>query len=173
MENNEETYVERENQWDQQWPSSDAEQRSIHDPTMELDGSDEESPFPEVVGTTDVIEAVRDAEPYTPALDPPTLPGGTEGIHVATGFGLSPDEEAAELPIVRGDEDIHDQTVLALSQDSLASQYVWDVQVDQGVVHLRGGVPSVDDAEHAASLVGNLPGVVEVVDETTLDPALS
>jgi osmotically-inducible protein OsmY len=42
--------------------------------------------------------------------------------------------------------------------------------VNQGVVTLLGRVPSFDDAEYASTLLGNLPGVIDVVDQTDLDP---
>lgn len=168
---NTESYIDRENQWDEQWPLTGEQMRDPH-VAGELGTEDEDTAFPGVVGTTDVIESVRDSEPYTPADDPPVLPGGREGIHVATGFGLGVEEEGAQDALPRGDEDIHDNVMLTLRQDSLASQYNWSVNVVQGVVRLRGAVASVDDAEHAMSVIGELPGVVDVVDDTVLDPTL-
>jgi hypothetical protein len=154
--------------WDEQWPLTD-NQAGDH-PEEELDTLDELAPFPGVSGTTDALESTRDAEPYVPPFDPPVLPGGREGIHIATGFGLSPDEEAYEDPTPRGDEDIREEALLALHQDSLTSQYSLDVNVRQGMVYLRGQVPSYEDAEHASALLGNLAGVVDVVDNTTVEP---
>lgn len=164
-----EDYRSREEQWDEQWPSSEEEARA-RSASDDVTSLDEMSGFPETVGTTDPLAAARDAEPYMPPTDPPVLPGGTEGIHVATGFGISAEEEAATDPMPRGDEDIHDQAVLALSQDSLTSHYTWEVEVDEGVISLGGRVPSVDDAEHATWMLGELPGVVDVIDNTTVDP---
>lgn len=189
--NRSDDYVARENLWDQQWPSTDDEQRRSHaepeehetldsaqlPPTREeTDVSDELEPFPDVVGTTDAIEAVRDAEPYTPAIDPPVLPSGDrngEGISVATGFGLSADEEAATDPVPRNDDDIREQAILALRQDSLTSRYPLAVAVRNGEIRLRGRLPSVDDVDHATWLLGELPGVVDVIDETELDTTLA
>src|SRR5690348_17114913 len=104
MTETDESYAERENMWDEQWPVTDPSSRDHL--SLEPDNLDEELPFPEAVGTSDAIESVRDAEPYMPPTDPPVLPGGPDGIHVATGFGVSQDEEAAHDPAPRGDEDI-------------------------------------------------------------------
>jgi len=164
-------YTQRENQWDQQWPSAGGESQADH-PVTELDNLDEELPFPDEVGTPDAIEAVRDAEPYMPPVDPPVLPGGAEGIHMATGFGVDVEEENFSEPLPRGDEDIHDLALLTLRQDSLTSRYPLGVEVDGGVVRLYGQVPSVEDAEHAQWILGELAGVVDVIDETTVVPTM-
>src|SRR5947209_6056657 len=121
MDRNDKEYTRSENLWDQQWPAEGVDTQGEHS-AAELDNADELTPFPGEVGTSDEIEAVRDAQPYTPPVDPPVLPGGREGIHVATGFGLSVDEEAAQDPPPRGDEDIREEVLLVLHQDSLASQ---------------------------------------------------
>ncbi|MGH2448010.1 MAG: hypothetical protein ACRDFS_05340 [Chloroflexota bacterium] len=159
-------YLIRENQWDEQWPGP---KRQEH-PPEEPDNIDEELPFPETVGTDDVIASVRDQEPYTPPTDPPVLPGGREGIHVATGFGRSPEEELSGNPPPRGDEDLRDEAVLILQEDSDTSKLSLDVQARHGVLRLVGSVPSVLDAERATTLLGYIPGVVDIVDDTTIDP---
>jgi hypothetical protein len=161
-------YPERQNLWDEQWPDTEP---SAHTKT-ELDTEDELSPFPETVGTHDVIESVRDAEPYEAPIDPPVLPGGREGVHVATGFGVDAEEEAAQDASPRGDDDVREEALLTLRQDSLTSKYRLDVTVHRGVVRLTGRVPSVEDAEHATWVLGELAGVVNVVDDTTLDPGV-
>lgn len=167
-ENSSDNYQERENLWDEQWPTTPEEQSSH--PPQEPGNLDEELPFPDTVGTTDVIASVRDQEPYTPPTDAPVLPGGREAIHMATGFGTSPEEETSFEPAPRGDEDIRDEALLILQQDSETSTLSLDVDVIQGVVHLVGAVPSAMDAELAADLLNYVPGVVEVVDETEINP---
>ncbi len=168
---NTESYRARERQWDDQWPSSPNEENE-HE-LSETDIENELMPFPDVVGVEDAAHATEDAEPYMPPLDPPVLPGGRDGVHVATGFGMSADEEAANSPAPRGDEDIRDQAILLLRQDSLASHYPLNVQVHDGVVRLTGRAASVDDIDHAMSVLGELPGVVDVEDHTTLDSTLA
>ena len=113
-ENTSDDYLERENLWDEQWPGP----RKPNHPPEEPDNLDEELAFPESVGTSDMIESVRDQEPYSPPTDPPVLPGGKEGIHVATGFGRSADEEQAKNPPPRGDVDLHDEILRLLRDDS-------------------------------------------------------
>lgn len=166
--NSSDNYEERENLWDEQWPAS-PEERAMH-PVDEPGNLDEELPFPETVGTTDVIVSVRDQEPYMPPTDPPVLPGGREAIHMATGFGVSPEEETALEPLPRGDEDIRDEALLILRQDSDTSTLPLDVEVDEGVIRLVGAVPSAMDGERAADLLSYVPGVVEVVDDTEINP---
>lgn len=168
VDNTTQDYTARENLWDQQWPTT-GEEGGEHS-SLEPDSLDEMSAFPDVAGTPDVIESVRDAEPYMAPVDPPVLPGGREGIHTATGFGTDVEEEMYHEPFPRGDEDIRDEALLTLHQDSLTSRYPLDVNVNQGVVTLLGRVPSFDDAEYASTLLGNLPGVIDVVDQTDLDP---
>ena len=112
--------------------------------SSEPDTLDEEEPYPNVVGTSDALVAVRDAEPYAPPTDPPVLPGGREGIDVATGFGFSADEESVREPAPRGDDDVLDQVLLVLRQDSITSTYTLDVVVDNGVVTIRGPIGSLD-----------------------------
>ena len=160
-----EDYRQRESQWDDAWPGP-REEHAVEEPDIE----DEDSPYPETVGTSDSAFAVSEGEPYTPAVDPPVLPGGRDGIDVATGFGLSSDEEASEEPAPRGDEDIVDEVMLTLRQDSVASTYSFEVGVRDGFVTLRGTVGSLDEVEHILSVVSQLPGVVDVIDETILQP---
>lgn len=166
MDDTTQSYREREDMWDEAWPGS--EQREH--PASELDEESETTAFPGHIGTTDPLAGPRDGEPYTPPIDPPVLPGGREGIDVATGFGLSTEEEAAGDSAPRGDEDVLDEVLLTLRQDSVTSTYALGATVLQGVVTLRGSIGSIDEADHAASIVSQLPGVVDVVDETTLGP---
>lgn len=165
---NVESKSEREHQWYDQWPSTGENAESPE----ELDIGDGELGFPESVGTSDASEASREAEPYMPPIDPPVLPGGDEGIHVATGFGQSAEEGAVREDRPRGDEDIRLEAQMTLQQDSLTSQYPLHVHVQDGVVRLHGALPSIDDAEHATWMLGNLPGVIDVIDDTELDTTL-
>jgi osmotically-inducible protein OsmY len=45
------------------------------------------------------------------------------------------------------------------------------VQDENGVVRLTGQVQSTDEADHATWILGELAGVDEVIDDTTLAPA--
>jgi len=158
-------YKQRESTWDEQMPSQEGS--STHG-ANESDVENEFMPFPDTVGTTDSLVSVRDAEPYIPPIDAPVLPGGREGIHVATGFGMSAEEEDARELTPHGDEALHDQAMRLLADDSLTSTLDLDVRVADGVIRLYGTVASVDDAEHAQYMLGEIPGVVDVVDDTRL-----
>jgi osmotically-inducible protein OsmY len=161
-------YEARENLWDQAWPG-DSEREVVH-ATREIGDEDELSGFPESVGTRDPLEAARDAEPYVPPIDPPVLPGGAEAIHTATGFGTDVEEETERGAPYERDGDVEDEVTLLLRQDSLASHWEIVPNVEDGVVTLRGTVPTVDDAEYIQSIVGEVRGVVDVEDEMTIDP---
>lgn len=161
------TYTSRENLWDEQMPG---EGEPSQHPFAEPDEENELEPFPDVVGTTNPLAATRDAEPYVPPFEPPVAPGGEEGIHVATGFGESPEEEAARDGAPSGDEDIRMQALRVLRDDAMTSTLNLHIHVRDGVIYLHGAVPSVDDAEYTQSALGDLPGVVDVVDDTTFDP---
>ncbi len=158
-------YEKRENMWDEQKALDEGSStRAGH-------GSDVENelmPYPDTVGTTDPLASVRDAEPYSPPIDAPVLPGGREGIHVATGFGTSPEEEDARELAPRGDEALREQAMRLLANDSLTSTLNLDVRVADGVIRLYGVVTSIDDAENAQYMLGEIPGVVDVVDDTRL-----
>lgn len=162
-------YEARENLWDEQWPTTSTEGESH--PEEETDTQDELAGFPDTVGTSDPIEASRDAEPYIAPIDPPTLPGGVEAIHTATGFGESTQEEMAEGGPYRNDADLQEEAELMLRQDSLTSHYTLMPETNDRVITIRGVVSDIDDAEHALSIVGEIPGVLDVVDEMTIDPS--
>jgi osmotically-inducible protein OsmY len=131
------------------------------------------SGFPEAVGTRDPLEAVRDAEPYIAPIDPPVLPGGAEAIHTAAGFGTDVEEETSRGEPYENDGDLQDEILLLLREDSLASHWTIEPTVEDGVVTLRGTVPTVDDAEYIQSIIGEVRGVVDVEDEMTIDPNVS
>jgi hypothetical protein len=161
-------YEARENLWDQQWPG-DSEAERVH-PTEEIGDEDEMSGFPDAVGTRDPMESVRDAEPYIPPIDPPVLPGGAEAIHTATGFGTDVEEETSRGTPYEHDADLEEEVLLLLRQDSLASHWTVQPTVVDGVVTLKGTVPTVQDAEYIQSIVGEIRGVQDVEDEMTVNP---
>lgn len=161
-------YEARENLWDQQWPG-DSEQETVHS-TSEIGDENEMSGFPDTVGTRDPLEAARDAEPYIPPIDPPVLPGGAEAIHTATGFGIDVEEETERGEPYEHDGDLEDEVRLLIRGDSLASHWTLEPTVEEGVVTLRGIVPTVQDAEYIQSIVGEVRGVVDVEDEMTINP---
>ena len=131
-----------------------------------------EPDFNRGLGTTDEQDAADEAEPFFPPTDPVIriVPRDLEGIEISGGFaGTSMDdppydEESAVIDVPR-DAEIAEDVRLALQEDAATSDLDVFVYVRNGVVHLRGRVPSLDDAELAEEVAGRIPGVVDVVDE--------
>jgi BON domain len=128
-------------------------------------------------GTTDVQAAIEDGVTYFAPIDPPvdSRLGGREGAGVAGGFaGSSLDEidaPAEELdPVlnprrVLSDDDLAAAVVRALAADSYTTDLPIEVSARNGVVYLRGRVNSMDDADMAAAVAGEVSGVLDVNDD--------
>ena len=56
----------------------------------------------------------------------------------------------------------------ALALDASTADLQLNVEVDAGVVRLRGTVSSIEDDENAEAVASAVPGVTEVADETEL-----
>lgn len=144
-------------------------------PLSELDEPDFNEPIAEVGGdmTTNSMIAAEEGIPYMPPTDPVVRPSDDDqGLALATGFGeTSIDEFPDTLATTAfgdgppGDEDIRQQVVEALRSDAATIDLVIDVIVRNGVVHLRGQVQTLDDAESAEEVAGRIPTVREVIEE--------
>lgn len=133
-------------------------------------------PFEEE-GTTDVQAAIEDGVTYFAPVDPPVSSrlGGREGAGVSSGFsGSSLDEmeapaEELDAPLEANrtltDDDLAAAVVRALSEDSYTADLPIEVAARHGVVYLRGTVESMNDAEQAMAVAGEVPGVVDVNDD--------
>ena len=64
-----------------------------------------------------------------------------------------------------GDEAIRDAILRELREDSATTDLPIDVEVIQGMVTLRGRVPTIDDAEAAEEVAARVPGVVDVEED--------
>ena len=117
--------------------------------------------------TSDPMVASDEAEPYLAPIDPPVLPGGRDNIEVAQGFASSSEgeEQRAGTP---GDDAITERVSHLLRGDAATTALELAVETIDGVVYLRGTVQSLDDTDMAAEVAGRVPGVVEVVDEMTV-----
>jgi len=145
------------------------------DPLRELGEPDFNEPIPVIGGdmTTDALIAVEEGIPYMPPTDPVVRPSNSEQeLDIITGFGeTSIDEFPDTLATTAfgdapaGDEDIRQQVVEALSSDAATTDLVIDVIVRNGVVHLRGRVATLDDADAAEEVAGRVPTVREVREE--------
>lgn len=132
----------------------------------EMDFNDED------VGTIDTAEATGEAVPFFPPTDPVirAAPRNDEGYEVVGGFSetsMATPINLEELPaqVLAGDDEIARMVRLALEEDASTTDLPIHVFVRGGVVHLRGPVPSLADAELAESVAARVPGVVEVREE--------
>jgi osmotically-inducible protein OsmY len=120
------------------------------------------------------------ARPYFPPTDP-VVRFGAHGAEVLGGFSAtsmetlvedgeeSPEDEADdERRGGRGDEQIATDVRRELAEDAATTDLTLRVHVENGVVSLRGKVPSLADAEAAEEVAARVPGVVGVDEELTI-----
>ncbi|HVB97423.1 MAG TPA: BON domain-containing protein [Chloroflexota bacterium] len=131
-----------------------------------------ENRFNDMIGTTDTAEAADEAEPYFPPTDPVVkrAPRDAQGIEVVGGFSptsLDSPIDLEQLPrrLLRSDDEIARQVRLAFEQDASTADLQIYTAVRHGVVHLRGTVLSLADAEAAEAVAARVPGVIEVMEE--------
>ena len=99
---------------------------------------------------------------------PPTDPVRTADNQVLGGFGLS---SMDSVRVSRssdgslGDEAIEDAVRRELREDAATTDLDIHVSVRNGTVHLRGSVPTLDDADNAEEVAGRVEGVIEVIEE--------
>ncbi len=137
------------------------------------EGVDLSEDFTAEVGTGDYMEAASEAEPYTPPTDPVIKADrSTDGVEMVNGFAETATDEAAtaNLPgTPRGDDEILQAVMAALHADAATTDLPLEVEVIDGVVYLRGVVPSLDDVDAAESVAAEVPGVEEVQEELTIE----
>jgi len=123
--------------------------------------------------TKDTMIAVEEGIPYMPPTDPIVRPSNDEQeLSITGGFGETSDDEYPDLQATTatgdappGDEDIREMVLEALRTDAATADLVIQVVVRNGIVHLRGTVPTLDDAEAAEEVAGRVPTVIEVLEE--------
>jgi osmotically-inducible protein OsmY len=123
------------------------------------------------IGTTDPEEAAAEAIPYFPPTDPVVRPtAGAEELVVVGGFGAtSTDDTDSEAGFdARNDDDISLQVLRELREDALTTDLVIRVGTRNGVVHLHGEVPTLEDAENAEAVASRVGGVQEVREELVI-----
>ena len=131
-------------------------------------GVETEPDFTGDIGTTDPQEAAAEAEPYFFPTDPVVRPAsGDEQLEVLGGFGATSMDNLAGAAGFdeRNDDDISQAVLRELAEDALTTDLVIQVDTRNGVVRLRGEVPSLEDAENAEEVAARVPGVREVVEE--------
>jgi hypothetical protein len=133
------------------------------------DSEIEVEPFADPV-ETDPTEAVEEAEPYFPPTDPVVRVDHQGETRIAGGFGTgrsSDQPPAAAISDVPSDEALEDLVHRALRLDASTAHLHLKVGVSQAVVRLQGAIEDESDAESALAVAGDVPGVVEVIDELT------
>jgi osmotically-inducible protein OsmY len=133
------------------------------------DSEIEIEPFAEPV-ETDPTEAVEEAEPYFPPTDPVVRVDEKGETQIAGGFGTGEALERHPTAATRdapSDEALEDLVHRALRLDAGTAQLHLKVGVLEGVVRMRGLIEDESDAENALAVAGDVPGVVDVIDELT------
>ena len=126
-------------------------------------------PFAQSV-ETDPGEAVEEAEPYFPPTDPVVRVDQAGETQIAGGFGSGEVPEGPPQAVIRdvpSDEALEDFVHRALRLDASTAQLHLKVGVARGVVRLRGMIEDESDAENALAVAGDVPGVVDVIEELT------
>lgn len=134
----------------------DFERPVVTDP-IEISGPDSDGP-------DDVAET---GETYTPPDDPVITTDLHGRAQVLGGFDSAGDDEEVEPSSdgAIGDEALADAVRRELRQDASTTDLPIVVAVRNGVAHLRGQVPDLDDADNAEAVAGRVPGIREVVEE--------
>jgi osmotically-inducible protein OsmY len=108
---------------------------------------------------------------FFPPTDPVVTIGDDGRPEVLGGFAPTAMDDAdalvppSALDGQLGDEAIADGVRLALRRDALTTDLAIDVAVAQGVVYLRGAVPTLEDVDSAEDVASRITGVVEVIEE--------
>jgi osmotically-inducible protein OsmY len=123
--------------------------------------------------TSDSMIAAEEGLPYMPPTDPVVWPvRSDQELTVASGFDETAMDEYPDTLATTafgdgppGDEDIRQQVIEALADDAATIDLLIDVRVRNGVVSLRGRVPTQADADAAEEVAGRVPTVREVQEE--------
>lgn len=169
-------------------PLDDDEQFGYADEeALDDDISDTDPTFMEEVSTRDFQEVIEEGGVWFPPTDPVVEPStGPQELGVVGGFQPTSMEEDTDVEedeafeqgvplgdgdrvMVRDDDEIRDDVMRELHEDAETIDLRLDVQVINGIVYLRGRVPTVEDAESAEAVASRVPGIVEVRDLTEVE----
>ena len=134
---------------------------------------DDDVDFTDQPLTTDaneVVEGDTDAT-FFPPTDPVVRAGADGEPEIVGGFSSTAEPPAPERSADGriGDEAIADAVRDALALDASTADLTLNVEVQDGVVHLRGTVQDLEDGENAEAVASAVQGVVEVLDETEVE----
>ncbi|HEV7664949.1 MAG TPA: BON domain-containing protein [Chloroflexota bacterium] len=119
---------------------------------------------PDSDGADDIAQS---GEVYTPPDDPVVTTDAHGRTQVLGGFDSSSDDNEVDTSSDGrvGDEALADAVRRELREDAATTDLRILVVVRNGVVHLRGQVEDLDDADNAEDVASRVPGVREVVEE--------
>jgi osmotically-inducible protein OsmY len=145
----------------------------------ELDGDFMDQPLdsnPDDIPNPSVVDYLPDPEAdpvYFPPTDPVLTANAAGNMEVLNGFAPTADDDLTAAPStlddVPGDEALEEAIQRELRQDAATTDLRISVVVREGVAHLHGTVPGLDDAENAEDVAARIPGVVDVIEELNVE----
>jgi hypothetical protein len=106
---------------------------------------------------------------YVPPTDPVVTTDAHGAARILGGFSAtsldSVEVDRSESDGRLGDEAIAEAVRRELAEDAMTTDLQVNVLVVNGVVHLRGVVADLDDADRVEEVAGRVPGVREVIEE--------
>jgi hypothetical protein len=137
-------------------------------------GAELEPDFTDQSLSTDPADVVQgDASTYFPPTDPVVKPDAHGDPQIVGGFepDAMADDRPARRPVSGGtpDEALADLVRRELVEDAATTDLEVDVEVEDGIAYLRGRVDDLVDSDNALAVAGRVPGVVDVVDELTIE----
>jgi hypothetical protein len=118
--------------------------------------------------TDDPNEAAEEGLTWVPPTDPPVIAGADGDPQVAAGFGTTSLDEPFDADhhdeALWGEDEVTARVYDALRADSLASQYIDDLQVESAgaIVRISGIVDDLEDEEQILAVASDVSGVAEV-----------
>ncbi|MBI3964438.1 MAG: BON domain-containing protein [Chloroflexi bacterium] len=141
-----------------------------------------EPDFPDLSVQPDLKSAVADRQEeheyerasragmsFFPPTDPVVAPAQLGELEVLGGFAATSLDDAeverSEGDTLPGDEALTDAVRRELRADASTTDLPIRIFVRRGIAHLRGTVPSLEDAENAEAVASSVPGVRAVSEE--------
>jgi hypothetical protein len=115
----------------------------------------------------DYLVSEQEGVPYVPPTERVLNESPAEGSPDAAAAAPDAGEELPDDPT----QDLGARALETLRRSELPAGDRLRISVVGSTVHLRGEVESIDIADEIAALIEDLPGVDEVVDETTIPAA--
>lgn len=121
--------------------------------------------------TDDPMEAVEEGYTYVPPIDPPVEPGGDDNAEIASGLGVSSEDEPYDADhhstFLSSDDEVVARVREALRADSTTTQFANRLAISarDGVVTVRGVVDDLSDTDNIVAVAEFVEGVEEVIEE--------